>query len=108
MKNNSGQTVLVKALYTGNINVLQDVLDAGKDDSKLVNLVDGNGRSIVHLAANSGNVPAVRMLLKVGVSTETMDDNGETALFQAARNGFSAIVKVLLDQEIESATVGDK
>ena len=57
---------------------------------------NSQGKTVLHLAVESGNVAVVKALLKRGVDVNTKDGFGHTALHTASKNGHSAIVELLL------------
>ncbi|MGE0358510.1 MAG: ankyrin repeat domain-containing protein [Burkholderiales bacterium] len=59
-------------------------------------VVAGGGRSLLMVAVEESNLPAVELLLARGAPTEQRDDRGATALALAAEMGFQEAVEVLL------------
>lgn len=54
------------------------------------------GETLLHIAANSGNLPHVMLLLYYGASQAIQDDYGFTPLHCASRAGHANVVRVLL------------
>ncbi|XP_028969164.1 ankyrin repeat domain-containing protein 50 [Galendromus occidentalis] len=66
-------------------------------DPEVVDEVDPTSeRTLLHTAANDGDLNLVVRLLEIGAEIERSDRNGQTALNLAARQGFTQIVEVLL------------
>mmetsp|Transcript_6893 Transcript_6893/g.9809 ORF Transcript_6893/g.9809 Transcript_6893/m.9809 type:complete len:84 (+) Transcript_6893:327-578(+) len=55
-----------------------------------------NGQTSLHLAANGGNLEAVRLLLAGGARTGAVDKNGHTPLHVAAYGSNPEVVSLLL------------
>jgi ankyrin repeat protein len=71
--------------------------DVASIDSGRARLRDGLGRSLLHVAAASGDGAAVRALLQVGADANARDLLGETPLIQAARRGHLDVARLLID-----------
>ncbi|CAB1109775.1 unnamed protein product [Ectocarpus sp. CCAP 1310/34] len=80
---------------------LDDLLSRGADVADL-SFVDPLGRSLVHLAADSGDVPALRWVISRGADPRKTTPSGDTALHLAAAEGHRQTVAFLL----EEASVG--
>ncbi|CAN0567988.1 unnamed protein product, partial [Ectocarpus sp. 12 AP-2014] len=52
-----------------------------------LSFVDPLGRSLVHLAADSGDVPALRWVISRGADPRKTTPSGDTALHLAAAEG---------------------
>ena len=61
-----------------------------------------------HLAAGSGNVECMKVLLDHGAKIETVDTDGSTALFYAARNGKPEAVQFLHDRGASAVTANQE
>lgn len=55
------------------------------------------GERLLHLAAISGDLPTVQLLLKQRVNPNTKDAQGETPLYHACQNEHVEVVRCLLD-----------
>lgn len=55
-----------------------------------------DGRNILHLASEKGNIRLVRYIIEIGCGMETMDFRGWTPLICAAYNGHHELVKYLI------------
>ena len=64
----------------------------------LVNVMDDQGRSPLHLAAMNGDLANLKLLTKKGAHIKTADHAGKTALHFAAIKGYQAAMMYLLDQ----------
>eukprot|EP00035_Acanthoeca_spectabilis_P015636 m.312832 g.312832 ORF g.312832 m.312832 type:complete len:160 (+) comp16405_c0_seq14:318-797(+) len=53
--------------------------------------------SPLHIAAQQGNVEAVRLLISAGASKERKNSDGQTPLIAAAENGHANVVRLLVD-----------
>ncbi|XP_023311281.1 uncharacterized protein LOC111691956 [Anoplophora glabripennis] len=75
------------------------VVDQGAD----VNLKDKEGRTVLHLAAEKGQLLTVKFLLEAGADLTAKDRKGRTPLHSAAKKG-CRLVKFLVEQgaDIES------
>ena len=57
-----------------------------------------NGKRPLHIPAATGNVAAVKLLLKRGAKISMQDKDGRTALHCAAENGHEELVTLLLER----------
>jgi len=97
---------LMKAVDTGNVQLVESIL---KSDKSLVNTQDGYSLAILHVAAGSGNLPLLEVLIAANASLDIKLDHrgkhreGETPLhFAATEDRFEAIAKLVA----AGATVG--
>lgn len=58
--------------------------------------VDSNGDSLLHIAANAGDLRTVELLLKAGAAVNQTGDMGNTALHYARMNHRDDVARVLL------------
>src|SRR5258705_3051744 len=58
--------------------------------------VDSNGDTLLHIAANSGDLRTVELLLKAGADVNQTGDMGNTALHYARMNHLDDVARVLL------------
>ena len=68
-----------------------EMLDGGAD----IRAVDGDGRTLVCLAAGGGHTACVQALAARGADVNAADARGETAMFAAASGGHTACVRAL-------------
>jgi ankyrin repeat protein len=68
-------------------------------DSMTAKLIDG--RTALHLAASTGNLPVFNLLLENGADTDVKNDVGETPLNYAVYYGSEPIVQLLLQQSLQ-------
>jgi len=80
------------AIDAGDVSGLARMLHSTSPDT----VVNGGGRSLLMVAVEESNVPAVELLLARGASTDHRDERGTTALALAAEMGFKEAVEVLL------------
>lgn len=74
-----------------------DALTAYVDAGVPVNLTNGNGDSLVMLAAYHGHAAAVRALVERGADADRANDKGQTPLAGAVFKGSDDVVRALLD-----------
>ncbi|MEW6277863.1 MAG: ankyrin repeat domain-containing protein [Candidatus Eremiobacterota bacterium] len=82
---------LVSAGATGNLEVLEALLDAGADPSAC----DASGGTALHSASDHGHARTVRRLLEGGAPINSIDGIGATALDFAVASGHQEVVEVL-------------
>ncbi len=80
------------AIDEGDVTGLARMLHATPADT----VVDGEGRTLLMVAVEESNLPAVELLLARGADPEHRDGRGRTALHLAAEMGFQEAVEVLL------------
>uniref|UniRef100_A0A8I5ZZA2 Ankyrin repeat and SAM domain-containing protein 6 n=1 Tax=Rattus norvegicus TaxID=10116 RepID=A0A8I5ZZA2_RAT len=84
------------ALKMGNFQLVKEIAD---EDPNHVNLVNGDGATPLMLAAVTGQLPLVQLLVEKHADMNKQDSvHGWTALMQATYHGNKEIVKYLLNQ----------
>lgn len=78
-----------------------------------INMPDGNGRTVLHIAARVGNMDIVEFLLGPGIesiaaSVNSEDEHGQTPLHLACEKGHVDVVERLLRDPSIGANVRDK
>jgi ankyrin repeat protein len=66
------------------------------------------GESLLHVAAKSGHVSMVKLLLDKGATINIQDESGNTALHYASANGKKDMVKLLLEKGADASVVNAK
>lgn len=66
------------------------------------------GESLLHLAAKSGHLSMLKLLLEKGADVNIQDESGNTALHYTAANGKKDIVKFLLEKSADTSIVNVK
>jgi uncharacterized protein len=89
---------LFEAVKSGDAGSVQRILAAGAD----VNSRDGEGATLLMVAAYSGNLPTVKALIEAGADANASDERGWTPLMKAAYNaeldqGFADVAQALID-----------
>ena len=64
---------------------------------KGVNAKDSNGKTQLHIAANSGEIQTVKLLIEAGADVNATDRFGDTALHNATNKGHIKVVELLID-----------
>jgi ankyrin len=86
-----GVTPLILAAYTGNLTILQLIIDAGADP----NICEDNGMTAVVVAARHDQFSCVRRLIAAGCDVNTRDAYGKTLLMLLLDH--DELVRMLLD-----------
>ncbi|BES87718.1 Death-associated protein kinase [Nesidiocoris tenuis] len=84
---------LLSAIKEGNMSNFEDILNSGHVD---VNQTNKHGETGLHLAAASGQIEMVRLLLMCGANVSTPDCQGDTPLIQATRHSHIDVVILLI------------
>jgi len=98
-RNNNGETALIRAVQTGNTDIVSMLVDAGAD----MNIRDNYGNTPLIQASMIGEEYILDLLLDFdyildsGSDVNATNNAGETALIAASRLGKSVIVERLLD-----------
>ncbi|GAB1288490.1 Ankyrin repeat and SAM domain-containing protein 6 [Apodemus speciosus] len=89
------------ALKMGNFQLVKEIAD---EDPNHVNLVNGDGATPLMLAAVTGQLPLVQLLVEKHADMDKQDSvHGWTALMQATYHGNKEVVKYLLNQGADVA-----
>jgi phosphatidylserine synthase len=80
------------AVEEGNVTALARMLAATPPDT----IVASGGRTLLMIAVEETNLPAIELLVQRGASLEQRDERGMTALALAAEMGFQEAVETLL------------
>ena len=94
---------LVEAVLASNDAVVADLISQGADP----NAQDLSGRTPVSLAAETGAVGCLRVLLGAGGSPDVGDVKGDSAVSYAASTGMDECLQLLLDAGGDRDKVGD-
>lgn len=104
-----GTSLLGQACVRGNTGVAKLLLDRGADVRKAqASLLDGGDpddaidwteETGLHLAAQSGKLDCVKLMIHAGLTPDVIDTNGRTPIFTAIRYGHLAIVQYLVEFE---------
>lgn len=91
------EKVFLNAAATGDVGSIKSLLDGKKLKKNLVNSVNEDGETALHLATVNGHVGAVRTLLENKAKVDAIAQNNNlTALHLAAINGRTPIIPLLL------------
>ena len=93
-KNEKGQTALMWAAKSGNIETVKYLVSNGAD----IKAKTENGKAALMWAARSGNIETVKYLVSQGADVKAKADDGRTVLMWAARSGNIETVKYLVSQ----------
>ncbi|EGE82509.2 hypothetical protein BDDG_05453 [Blastomyces dermatitidis ATCC 18188] len=88
----AGFTALHHAVYSGHREVVDILLAAGAE----LDVIDSNGRSLVHVGAIAGQHELLEYLLSKGIDRALCDHNGWTALHHAACEANQETFDILL------------
>ncbi|MBX2869924.1 MAG: ankyrin repeat domain-containing protein [Acidiferrobacterales bacterium] len=93
-KDRAGQTMLIKAAWNGDEEMLDALLNLGAN----VNLSSNDGRTPLFSATVSGNIQLVIKLVELGASVNTKTKQGKTPLMVSAWSNYPEIALYLLEQ----------
>jgi ankyrin repeat protein len=99
-QSNVGETALMIAIFNRNIEIAQQLIQAGAD----LNLQNKNGSTALNFAAANGLYDIVKLLLKKDVALNTQHKSGLTPLMDAVCRGFHEIVILLLNRGADANT----
>jgi hypothetical protein len=88
---------IVDAIEEGHVTALARMLVTTPVDS----IVAPGGRTLLMIAVEESNLPAIELLISRGASLDVGDDHGATALLLAVEMGFQEAVEVLLEAGAE-------
>merc|ERR1712137_275932 len=84
---------LLKDIELGNVHRVESAIEANEN---LLNHPHTDGNTALHLAAQTGDVDLVNMLLDNDADVNIQNDKGATPLHLAIINNFPAVVRLLL------------
>lgn len=84
--------LLVDAIKAESLEGIEDALAVGAS----ANAVDFSGRPVLALAARTGNINIVNLLIGSGADVDAVDEIGFSALMEAARDGKIEVAKQLI------------
>jgi len=100
VRNRNGETALSLAAYTGKLQYVQRLVEAGAE-------VNFYGWSPLTYAAYNGHTAIVDYLLKRGAEINATTENGSSALFFAARFGHIEVIKLLLKNKADPSLANE-
>jgi hypothetical protein len=89
---------LIKAVSDGKLAEVRRLLDGGISPNAVTDPKDQEGKSALQIAAETGNVHLVQLLLDKGADINAPDPWGATAVVDAAFVGSPEIVKLLISR----------
>lgn len=89
---------IFSAVEDGNINGLQELLDAAKNVD--INMGSRHGETAVHIAAGLGHLETLQFLQSKRADIEKSDHRGDTPIYWAARQGHVNVVKYLKEEGV--------
>ncbi|MBN1212652.1 MAG: ankyrin repeat domain-containing protein [candidate division Zixibacteria bacterium] len=93
-KNTEGLTPLNLAAFSGQVAVVEALLDIGAD----MNIGDNENSQPIHNAAVAGHIPVLELLLARGADIDSRDDNGMTPFLFSCSYRQLAAARFLLDK----------
>ena len=81
---------------------------ASDSNFSLNNTYNYGGESLIHVAAKSGHISMIKLLLDKGAQINVQDESGNSALHYAAANGKKDMVKLLLENNADASIVNAK
>ena len=99
-RNRNGETALSIAAYTGKLQQVKRLVEAGAE-------VNFYGWTPLAYGAYNGHLEIVDYLLKHGAEINAKTQNGSTALFFAARFGHLEVVKLLLKNKADPTVANE-
>ena len=99
-RNKNGETALSIAAYTGKLDYVKRLIDAGAE-------LNFFGWPPLSYAAYNGHLAVVDYLLKRGADINATTENGSSALFFAARFGHIEVIKLLLANKADPTIVNE-
>jgi len=90
-----GHSILYIATYTGDIELMQFLIDETKAD---LATTDVQGNTLLHAACYGGRPKAIEFLLEKGLDINKKDNRGSTPLKIACCLKYKAIVKLLIEK----------
>ena len=90
--------ILVQAVEGGDVATVARLLDAGASPDTVNRDEEGDGESVLSIAAGDGNLPLVQLLLGRGADINADDFWGGNAVTSAAAGGYCDVVQYLVDR----------
>lgn len=96
----NSDTLLMIGIDTGNIDVVQKLLDYGVP----MDIQNDDGMTALMMASNYGQFHLVELLIRYGANLNLKNKKNYTALHYACINEFYDIIKILVDHHIDLDT----
>lgn len=90
------QRELIKAIFLGNLQMVEQLIEQGAD----INAKADNGWTALHYAAKRGYVEVVKYLIEQGADINAKNNAGETPLYEAST---SAVARFLKEKDAEGS-----
>ena len=98
----SGRTPALDAARNGNLKYIIDRLSDGPEYAELINVIDGEGQTLAHMAARKGNLAGLKLLHANGVNVLSVKDrNGKIPFDLALTPPVKQWLKQLDERRIE-------
>ncbi|KAL3440170.1 ankyrin repeat-containing domain protein [Aspergillus insuetus] len=97
-RNQDGQTILHRAICSGNLDTVRAVAEFARPTPRLFNLRDRSGRTPLLLATECKieRLEVIQLLIPHGANIEVIDISGSSPLHNAARHGHFETMRLLL------------
>lgn len=92
VQDRSGQTPIFRYCNHGDLDAVQQLIDAGAD----INIKDNGGWTPLHTASVNGHLEICSLLIKYGSDVNATSNVLDTPLHDASENGFVEVVQKLL------------
>ena len=103
-------SIIRDVIQTGDISLITDTIRRShlRDADELVFYNIGEYRSMLHIAADAGNLDTVKFFIEIGASVDQQSTNGVPPLISAAAQGNVDMINLLLDWGANTNIEADK
>jgi len=88
---------MVKQIVNKNVDHVKELLELDKEQNKIINMIDNDGESLLHISIFFGSYELTRLFLKYGAGPNKRNDDGQTPVFRIIFSSNEKLIGLLLE-----------